>query len=45
MNASVVGILLAAFYDPVLKSSIIDGADFALAAILFALLHFFKVPA
>ncbi|MGR9047807.1 chromate efflux transporter [Halobacillus faecis] len=45
VNASVVGILLAAFYDPVLKSSIIDGADFALASILFALLHFFKVPA
>ncbi|MBX0359751.1 chromate efflux transporter [Halobacillus sp. Nhm2S1] len=45
VNASVVGILLAAFYDPVLKSSIMEGADFALAAILFALLHFFKVPA
>jgi chromate transporter len=45
VNASVVGILLAAFYDPVLKSSILEGADFALAAILFALLHFFKVPA
>ncbi|MGI8316340.1 chromate efflux transporter [Halobacillus mangrovi] len=45
VNASVVGILLAAFYDPVIVSSILDGSDFALAAILFALLHFFKVPA
>ncbi|MBN8237340.1 chromate efflux transporter [Halobacillus kuroshimensis] len=45
VNASVVGILLAAFYDPVLKSSILSGEDFALAAILFSLLHFFKVPA
>ncbi|KHE72792.1 chromate efflux transporter [Halobacillus sp. BBL2006] len=45
VNASVVGILLAAFYDPVIVSSILDGADFALAAILFALLHFFKIPA
>ncbi|WP_318246527.1 chromate efflux transporter [Guptibacillus algicola] len=38
VNASVVGILLAAFYDPVIKSSILSAADFALAAILFALL-------
>ncbi|MCA0972457.1 chromate efflux transporter [Halobacillus litoralis] len=45
VNASVVGILLAAFYDPVITSSIEDGGDFALAAFLFALLHFFKVPA
>ncbi|WP_085505322.1 chromate efflux transporter [Thalassobacillus devorans] len=45
VNASVVGILLAAFYDPVLKSSIFTGADFALGAILFALLNIWKVPA
>ncbi|MFG6150541.1 chromate efflux transporter [Halobacillus sp. B23F22_1] len=45
VNASVVGILLAAFYDPVITSSITSNADFALAAILFACLHFFKVPA
>ncbi|WP_431801847.1 chromate efflux transporter [Halobacillus andaensis] len=45
VNASVVGILLAAFYDPVITSSITTNADFALAAILFACLHFFKVPA
>ncbi|MEL3972081.1 chromate efflux transporter [Rossellomorea oryzaecorticis] len=45
VNASVVGILLAAFYDPVIKSSILDGSDFALAVILFALLNVWKVPA
>ncbi len=45
VNASVVGILLAAFYDPVIKSSIVSGADFALATILFALLYFWKTPA
>ncbi|KGX91052.1 ChrA protein [Pontibacillus halophilus JSM 076056 = DSM 19796] len=45
VNASVVGILLAAFYDPVLKSSILDASDFALGAILFALLNMWKVPA
>ena len=45
VNASVVGILLAAFYDPVIKSSIVSGADFALALILFALLNVWKTPA
>ncbi|WP_181347572.1 chromate efflux transporter [Thalassobacillus sp. CUG 92003] len=45
VNASVVGILLAAFYNPVLTSSILSGSDFALAAILFALLNIWKVPA
>ncbi|SFB36006.1 chromate transporter [Lentibacillus halodurans] len=45
VNASVVGILLAAFYDPVVKSSIFDAADFALGMILFALLNIWKVPA
>lgn len=45
VNASVVGILLAAFYDPVIQSSIFDGSDFALGVILFALLNIWKVPA
>jgi len=45
VNASVVGILLAAFYDPVFKSSIFDTSDFALGAILFSLLFIWKVPA
>lgn len=45
VNASVVGILLAAFYDPVIKSSIFDASDFALGVTLFALLNIWKVPA
>ncbi|OZU88502.1 ChrA protein [Virgibacillus indicus] len=45
VNASVVGILLAAFYDPVFTSSIANGGHFGLAVILFALLHFWKTPA
>ncbi|RKQ31515.1 chromate efflux transporter [Oceanobacillus halophilus] len=45
VNASVVGILLAAFYDPVFTSGITNGVDFALAAVLFALLRFWKKPA
>src|SRR5699024_5069842 len=42
VNASVVGILLAALYDPVFTSSVAGGSDFALAAVLFGLLHFWK---
>jgi len=45
VNASVVGILLAAFYDPVIKSSILNASDFALGVILFSLLNIWKVPA
>lgn len=45
VNASVVGILLAAFYDPVFTSSIASGGHFGLAVILFAFLHFWKTPA
>ncbi|CDQ41582.1 chromate efflux transporter [Virgibacillus salexigens] len=45
VNASVVGILLAAFYDPVISSSIFSTADFALAVILFGLLNIWKIPA
>lgn len=45
VNASVVGILVAAFYDPVFTSSVNNGADFGLAVILFSLLHFWKTPA
>lgn len=45
VNAAVVGILLAAFYDPVFTSSITDAASFSLAAILFVLLYFWKTPA
>lgn len=45
VNASVVGILLAAFYDPVISSSIFNASDFALGIILFSLLNIWKVPA
>lgn len=45
VNASVVGILLAAFYNPVFTSAIHTNIDFALAIILFALLYFWKLSA
>ncbi len=44
-NAAVVGILLAALYDPVWTSAVGSSADFALAALLFVLLVFWKLPA
>src|SRR5699024_8110179 len=45
VNACVVGILLAAFYVSVIKSSIFDTSGFALGVVLFALLNIWKVPA
>ena len=44
VNAAVVGILLAALYDPVWTSAITTPEDFALAAAAFALLAFWKAP-
>ena len=44
INASVVGLLLAAFYNPVWTSAILNPKDFALALILFLLLAFWKIP-
>lgn len=44
-NAAVVGVLLAALYDPVWISAVGTSADFALAAMLFVLLVFWKLPA
>ncbi|WNR45305.1 chromate transporter [Paenibacillus roseipurpureus] len=44
INAAVVGILLASFYNPIWTSAILNPADFALAAILFILLVFWKLP-
>ncbi|WP_090975657.1 chromate transporter [Paenibacillus sp. CF384] len=44
INAAVVGILLAALYNPLWTTAIIDSADFALASILFLLLVFWKLP-
>ncbi len=43
VNASVVGILISAFYDPIWTSSILSGLDFAFAAILFSMLAFWKM--
>lgn len=44
INAAVVGILLAALYNPIWTSSILAPKDFALAAILFGMLVFWKLP-
>lgn len=44
VNAAVVGILISAFYTPIWTSSILRPADFALAAVLFAMLAYWKLP-
>ncbi|WP_153723425.1 chromate efflux transporter [Sporosarcina cascadiensis] len=44
VNAAVIGILLAALYHPIFTSSIGKPADFALAAVLFSMLAFWKIP-
>jgi len=44
VNAAVVGLLLAALYDPVWTSAIRSAADFGLALAAFVLLMFWKVP-
>lgn len=44
VNAAVVGILLAALYDPLWTSTIDSAGDFILAAVLFLLLAFWKAP-
>lgn len=44
VNAAVVGLLLAALYDPVWTSAIRSPADFGLAIAAFTLLAFWKVP-
>ena len=44
VNAVVVGLLLAALYDPVWTSAILSAADFGLALAAFALLAFWKTP-
>ena len=45
VNAAVVGLLLAALYDPVWTSAIFDAADFALALGAFGLLAVLRLPA
>ena len=44
VNAAVVGILLAALYDPVWTSAISGAGDFALALVAFVALVFWKCP-
>ncbi len=44
VNAAVVGLLLAAFYNPVWTSAIFAPADFGLALAAFGLLELWKVP-
>lgn len=44
VNAAVVGILISAFYTPIWTSSILAPVDFALAAILFSMLAYWKLP-
>jgi chromate transporter len=44
VNAAVVGLLLAALYDPVWTAGIHDGGDFALAVAAFVLLFMWQTP-
>lgn len=44
VNAAVIGILISAFYFPIWTSAILVPADFALAAILFSMLAYWKLP-
>nr|WP_231861997.1 chromate transporter [Legionella hackeliae] len=44
INAAVVGILLAAFYNPVWTSAIMTVRDFSLAVLCYLLLVFWKIP-
>lgn len=44
ISAGVVGILIAAFYNPIWTSTINKELDFVLATALFVLLMFFKCP-
>ena len=44
INAAVVGLLIAAFYNPVWTTAILGKGDFALAAIAFLLLMMWRTP-
>lgn len=44
VNAAVVGILLAALYNPIWTSAILSAKDFVLAVVLFAMLVLWKLP-
>ena len=44
VNAAVVGLLLAVFYDTVSTSGVLSNKDFILGLIAFALLALWKIP-
>ncbi len=44
INASVVGLLLSALYQPVLVSAVLDGVDMAMALLGFGLLRLRRMP-
>lgn len=44
MNAAVVGLLLAVFYDTVWTSGILSAKDFILGLTAFGLLSLWKIP-
>ena len=44
LNAAVVGTLLAAFYNPIWMNAIFAPIDFALFAVLFGMLAYWKLP-
>lgn len=44
INAAVVGILLAALYNPLWTSAIREPVDFVLVLVLFGMLNFWKLP-
>ena len=44
VNAAVVGILIAAFYQPIWTVCYLKPIDFAFAAILFSMLVYWKLP-
>jgi chromate transporter len=44
INAAVVGILLAALYNPLWTTAVVKSEDFVLVSILFVMLMFWKLP-
>ena len=44
VNASVIGLLIAIFYDPITLSSLKNAHDFALISVAFVILFFTKTP-
>lgn len=44
VNAAVIGILISAFYYPIWTTSVLQATDFALAAVLFSMLAYWKLP-